>query len=167
MEIIKNFGVEPVLLAAQIVNFLVLMAILRKFFYKPMLRLLKNRENTIRDGLQKAEEARKLLEKTKEEEKTILKKAREKASTFIKEAKEQSQNLEKEAKEIVKAQTERMIEDARQQIQREAKIAQDALVQYVSKIAVALLEKSLTEILSEKEKREVSLKAINKLQKKN
>lgn len=167
MEIAKNFGVEPVLLAAQIVNFLILLGILRKFFYKPLLRLLKNRENTIKEGLQKAEEARALLEKTKEEEKTILKKARENASIFIKEAREQSQELEKEAVEKAKVSTQRMIADAREQIQRETIIAKDALAQYVSKTAVSLLEKSLSEILSEKEKREISLRAIKRLQRKS
>ena len=57
MEIIKNFGVEPVLLVAQIINFLIILFILKKFLYKPVLDTLKKREDSIKEGLKQAEES--------------------------------------------------------------------------------------------------------------
>ena len=55
MEILENFGVNPVLLAAQIVNFIIVLFILKKFLYKPILDLLKKRQFTIKEGLKQAE----------------------------------------------------------------------------------------------------------------
>ncbi|MBU2632677.1 F0F1 ATP synthase subunit B, partial [Patescibacteria group bacterium] len=49
MEIVKQFGLDPVLLVAQIVNFLILLFILKKLLYKPVLELLKKREDTIKE----------------------------------------------------------------------------------------------------------------------
>ncbi len=73
MEIIKNFGLNPILLAAQIVNFLIIFFILKKFLYKPVLNVLNKRQVTIKEGLKQAEEARVKLEKVVIEEKDILK----------------------------------------------------------------------------------------------
>ena len=56
MEIIKNFGIDPLLLIAQIVNFLIIFYILKRFALKPILDILKKRENTIKEGLREAEE---------------------------------------------------------------------------------------------------------------
>ena len=76
MEILKNLGFDPVMLAAQIVNFLIILYLLKRFLYKPILEMLKKREDSIKEGLKQAEEARITLEKTLQEEKKILSKAK-------------------------------------------------------------------------------------------
>ena len=63
MELIKNFGLDPVYLAAQIVNFLIILYFLRRFLYKPVFKMLKKRENEIKEGLEKTEESKRLMEK--------------------------------------------------------------------------------------------------------
>ena len=56
MEILKTFGVDPIFLGAQIVNFLIIFYLLKRFLYKPVLGCLKTgRQN---QGLKQAEEAR-------------------------------------------------------------------------------------------------------------
>ena len=50
MEVLKNFGFDPVLLAAQIVNFLILIYILNRFVFKRVLEFLKAREEKIKSG---------------------------------------------------------------------------------------------------------------------
>ena len=47
MEFLKDFGVNPILLLAQIVNFTVLLILLKKFFYKPILKVLEERKHKI------------------------------------------------------------------------------------------------------------------------
>ena len=59
----EAFGIQPLLLAAQIVNFLILAYILKRFLYKPVLEVLKKREKKIKDGLQAAEEGQAFLDK--------------------------------------------------------------------------------------------------------
>ena len=63
------------LLAAQIVNFLIVLFILRKFLYKPILDALKKRKDKISDGIRESEEARIRLEKITKDEKMILRNA--------------------------------------------------------------------------------------------
>ena len=62
MEIINNFGLDPLLLGAQIVNFLIIFFILKRFAYKPVLDILKKREDSIKEGLRQAEEGKKILD---------------------------------------------------------------------------------------------------------
>lgn len=164
MEIIEEFGINPILLGAQVVNFLIIFYLLKRFLYKPVQEMLKNREHAIRDGLKKAEEQAVLLEKTKEEERQIIKKAKQNVESLLKETKEEARNIQKDSYEKAKTTTEKMIEEAKEQIQKESQLAQKSLVSYTARIAVSILEKSLSAILSEKDKNEITQKAIKKLQ---
>jgi F-type H+-transporting ATPase subunit b len=58
MEILKTFGFDPILLGAQIINFLIIFYLLKRFLYKPVLGMLKTREDKIKEGIKQAEEAR-------------------------------------------------------------------------------------------------------------
>ncbi len=74
MDILNEFGIKPILLAAQVVNFLILLYILKRFLYKPILKVLNERKNKIADSLKNAEEIeRKLVEISEEEQKRIAK----------------------------------------------------------------------------------------------
>ena len=93
MEILENFGVNPILLAAQIVNFLIIFFVLKKFLYKPILELLKKRQIMIKEGISQAEESRIKLEKVIIEEKNILRQAQLAAKKVIEDAKQESIEL--------------------------------------------------------------------------
>lgn len=166
MEIIKNFGLDPLLLGAQIINFLIIFYLLRRLLYKPILNLLKNREATIKEGLKKAEEARKLMEKTLEEEKATLKKAQKEASKLVEEAKNQALENAKQSEEYAKKQAEKIISQAKEQIGKETKDAQQKLATYVSNLAMQFLQKGVREFFDEKEQDEILTKAIKKLKEK-
>ena len=61
MNIFQNFGVNPILLLAQIVNFLIILYVLKRFMYKPVLNILKNREDEIKKGIEDAQIAEEKL----------------------------------------------------------------------------------------------------------
>ena len=75
MEILNNFGFEPILFFAQIVNFLIIYLVLKKFLYKPLLKVLNDRKHKIEEGLKSAEESNRLLKETIDKEQEILKNA--------------------------------------------------------------------------------------------
>lgn len=166
MEIIKNFGLDPLLLGAQIINFLIIFYLLRRLLYKPILNLLKNRENTIKEGLQKAEEARKLMEKTLEEEKATLKKAQREASKLLEEAENQALENTRQSEEYAKNQAEKIIDEAKDQIAKETKDAKQKLSAYVGNLAMQFLQKGVRDFFDEKEQDEILTKAIKKLKEK-
>ena len=72
MEIVDHFGLDPYLFGAQVINFLIIFYLLKRFLYKPVLEILRKREREIAEGLKQAEEGKILLEKAQEKEKEIL-----------------------------------------------------------------------------------------------
>ena len=112
MEIVETFGLNPVLLAAQIVNFLIVFILLKKFLYKPVLEVLRKRQITIKEGLKQAEEARIKLEKIVIEETNILRQAQLQSRKIIEDAKTESSEIAKRMNEETRKQTEKLISDS-------------------------------------------------------
>jgi len=163
MEIIKNFGVNPILLGAQIVNFLIIFFILKRFLYKPILELLRKRQTSIKDGIQQAEEARIRLEKVIIEEKNILKQAQLQSKKMIEDTKKESLEISKQMSVNAKKQAEKLLKDASDQITKESAEAEKRLAVNVSRLAASFLEKALSEFFSAKEQKEVLSNALKKL----
>ncbi|MBI3103637.1 F0F1 ATP synthase subunit B [Candidatus Daviesbacteria bacterium] len=88
MEILNQFGINPILLAAQVVNFLILLFILKKFLYGPILKILENRKKTIEQSLKNAEEIELQLQKTKEQSEKIIADTLKEAQKILDQTKE-------------------------------------------------------------------------------
>ncbi len=74
-QVLKDFGINPLLLAAQVVNFLILLWILSKFLYRPILKVLTERRKKIEDSLKNAAEIELRLQEAKDEADRIIAKA--------------------------------------------------------------------------------------------
>lgn len=166
MELLKNFGVNPLLLVAQIVNFLVILFVLKRFLYKPVFEVLKNREKTIKEGIEKAQEATLILENAKNEENKILKNAQMESKKLIEDAKEQSVLLAKQLEESAKKRAEIILMEAKEEIQKESKEAETKIMRNISELAVQFLQKSLSELVTKRAQEEIVVKALKQLQKK-
>jgi F-type H+-transporting ATPase subunit b len=165
MEIIKNFGLNPMLLAAQIVNFLIVLFILKKLLYKPVLDTLKKRQIAIKEGLKQAEEARVKLEKVVVEEKNILRQAQLQSKKIIEDAKQESLEIARKINEDAGKQTEKLLSDAKEQIARETIETEKKLAISTSKLAVTFLEKALKEYFSAKEQGKITSDVLKKIKK--
>jgi len=163
MEIIKEFGLNPILLAAQIINFLIILFVFKKFLYKPILDVIKKRENSIKEGLLKADEGRLLLEKAKNEEKELLQTAGKRAEKIVEGAKLQVGEMLKQAEEEAKKRGEKLLLDAEAKITQEIDLARKELTKDVGKISVEILEKALQGILTGKEQKGVLERAIRNI----
>lgn len=163
MEIIGKFGINPILLASQVVNFLIILYILKRFLYKPILQVLKNREETIRAGLKQAEEARLLLQQTTEKEKKILKEAQLQARKILDDTKEQSLETLRLAEASSKKQADAILKDARDQISFEARETERRLTAHVSKLAIQFLEKSISDLFTQDEQELIMKSAMKKM----
>lgn len=97
-KILTDFGVQPILLFAQVVNFLVLLFILKKLLYKPILKVLEERKRKIEESLSNAEEIKRRLEATTEEERKRIVEAGIEGARIIKEASDVSVKLIEEGK---------------------------------------------------------------------
>lgn len=155
MKLVNEFGINPVLLGAQIVNFLILLYLLRRFLYRPVLKLLESRKKTIEETLRNAEEARLHLEKAKEEERKILQRAQKLALKIVEDAKKQKEAIQKEANATATAQAEKILLEANEKIENIARDVEARLTAHVSTVAVTLLKKSLQGLLTQKNQHDV------------
>jgi len=166
MEILGKFGINPVLLIAQIVNFLIILFIFKKFALKPIMQVLKNREKTIKEGLQQAEDARKLLGEASEKERELLRNAQSEAKLLLEDAKKHRTEVLHDVEMRTKEQAEKILKEAKEQIVIETKAAEKRLSGHISQLAIELLEKSSQELFSGKEQTLVIDRALRTLKKK-
>jgi F-type H+-transporting ATPase subunit b len=162
MEILHEFGIDWPLLVAQIINFLIIFYILKRFAYKPILAALKNRQTTIQKGLNDAEEAAKLLDKATEKEKEVLRKAHADAKKLLDDAKEQRVEMLRQTEEATKKEAERILKEAREQIAYESREAEKRLSAHVSELALHFLQRSLEEVFDQNEQEVVMRAALKK-----
>ena len=162
MEIFQTFGVNIYLLAAEIVNFLIVLYILKRFLYNPLFVMLKKRENTIQEGLKKAEEGRTFLEKAKKEEAKILKDAHTKANAILNDARNERFAIIQDAEDKAKKQADLRMKEAKEQIIRDQKEIESHVVSKMSKIMVEFMERSTDDLFGKKEQQEVITRAMKK-----
>jgi len=165
MEFLKSLGFDPIMLGAQILNFLIIFYLLKRFLYKPVMDMVKKREDKITEGLKKAQEAGLTLENALIGEKKILSKAQGESQKIIEDAKLQAQELSLQMEENAKAQTQRLISDARSQIQQETAEVEKRISEKTSLLAREILSKSLSGIFSQDEQKKVVEKALKNIKK--
>jgi len=104
MELITKLGIDPTLLIAQVVNFLILFFILKKLIYKPLLNLFDKRKKMIEKNVEDTKRIEERLEKLEVEKKAILSEASKEAMVIVENAKKESEKEREEA--LVKAKKE-------------------------------------------------------------
>ncbi|MEK7065488.1 MAG: ATP synthase F0 subunit B, partial [Patescibacteria group bacterium] len=92
----EQLGIEPTLLVAQIVNFAIIVVVLSKLLYKPILAMLEKRKREIAQGLALTEKMRQEEEKFKERKEKMLLEARKEGHEIIEEARKQAKVVEKD-----------------------------------------------------------------------
>lgn len=163
MEIFNNFGVNPLLLAAQVVNFLILLFILKRFLYKPILGALEQRKKRIEESLQNAEEIEQRLLKTNEEVEKILAKALEESQKIINESKEASSAILGESKATAADIIQKAYEQALEVKKAEKVKLQQEIRENLGDIVSLALEKVTGKVITEKQKKEIIEKEVRNL----
>jgi len=124
-----------------IITFLVLLFVLKKLAWKPILNMLEEREKNIQSSLDDAEKARDEAKMLLEENNRMLKKARETSAQIIEKSKEQSEKVGREIQAKAQEESTRMIERAREEINREKKTAMNELRRETVDLGLAMAEK--------------------------
>lgn len=137
-----------------IVNFLILLVLLRAVAWKPILKALETRESTINDALNRAEVAKADAERVLVENQKALQKAEEESQRVLRESREYAARLQAEASQKAQDESRRMLEQAQQEIERSKQQALNELRTEVATLAVGAAEKILNESLdADKHKR--------------
>ena len=163
MEILNQFGVQPVLLLAQAVNFLVLLLVLNKFLYKPILKTLKQRQERIAGSLKDAEEIEKRLLQTEEDRAKKLSQAADEAKQIINEATESAKVIISKAHLKATEDTEKMIKKAKEAIDLDRDRMRMQLRAELADLVALGLEKIVGKALTKKDHKEMTEKTIREL----
>ena len=129
--------------------FLVFFLLLAKFAWKPVLSMVKEREETIKKSLEAAASAREEMSKLKSDNEEILRKAREERETILKEARDIRDKMIAEAKDKASAEAEKLIGKARNDIEMEKTKALSEINAQVASLSIEIASKLLGEKLSD------------------
>lgn len=132
---------EPGLVIWSGLTFLVVLALLTKFAWKPLLGMLKEREDEISSSLEKAKEARQEYERIEAQKTKMLTESRAERDAILKEAREKVQAMLDEAKRRAQEEGDKLIEQARAQIEREKAGVIDDLRRQVAALSVEIAGK--------------------------
>jgi len=135
-----------------LVSFIFLYLILRKFAWGPILGAVKEREDSIKEALDAADNAKKDMENLKADNEKILNEAKIERETMLKEAREIKSKLISDAEEEAKIRAKKMVEAAKTAIQNEKNSAMNELKNTVVDLSVGIAEKLISEELADKDK---------------
>jgi len=137
------------LLFWMVLTFGIVLFILKKFAWKPILSSLKERENSIEDALELAQKTRDEMAKLQADNEKILAEARQQREELLKEARDVRQKMIDEAKDRAREEGEKMIASARQAIENEKSSAIDEMKKTIVSMSVQIAEKILKKQLED------------------
>jgi F-type H+-transporting ATPase subunit b len=146
MELLTKLGIDWKLLLAQMVNFLILLAVLYKFLYKPVIKMLEDRQNKIDKSLAQAEQINSNFIAAEKEREKFLEEARNEAGKVISESKEIANKLRDEAANGAKMEASRILEDA----QKKMSVDRDAMISDIKVELADMVTTAVEKILKEK-----------------
>jgi F-type H+-transporting ATPase subunit b len=135
----------------QVIIFVGLIFLLKKFAWKPILDAVNEREEGIKNALLSAENAKKEMQNLQADNQRILQEARLERDTMLKEAREMKEKMIADSKNEAQAQGLKMIEQAKAAIQSEKNAAMADLKAQVSNLSIEIAEKLLKSELVNKE----------------
>ncbi len=160
MDLAQQFGIQPILLSAQAVNFLILVFLLQKFLYKPILKTMQERKDKIAQSLKDAESIERKLLMTEEDREKALANASDEAKDILDEATQTASQIiadaqEKAAKDIVG-----LVQKGRESISQERVQMQQEFREEVANLVTASLKQVSSKMLTKKDQREILSQTI-------
>ena len=144
-EIAAVFGINWKLLLIQGVNFGLLLLVLWKFLYTPLVRMMGERQAAIEKGVKDAEKAEQKLSEIKEEEDSIIKTATIEGEKIVDKARNEAKSRESELLAEANAKSERVMSDAALKAEEIKKKAHAESKEEIARVAILAAEKVLRE----------------------
>ncbi len=144
---ITDIGINIPVLIAQVVNFTFLLIVMRLLVYKPVLRMLEQRRERIREGLSAAERGREQAAEANTAAQAQIEEARREGQTIVAQAQQVSQRIQEDARQQAQQQQEAMLERARAEIQLERDTAIAQLRREFADLTISAAEKVIGQSL--------------------
>jgi len=142
------------------VTFLIILFVLGKYAWKPILKAIHDREGNITDSIATAEKVRLEMAQLKNDNEALLAQAREERAVMLKEAKETKDRIITQAKEEANVVKAKMIADAQVSINNQKMAAMVDLKNQVGNLVIEVSEKVLRRELSNKADQEIFIRQL-------
>ena len=140
------------LLFWMLLSFGIVLFLLKKFAWKPILKVLKDRDTTIAKSLNSAKEAREEMKKLAEDNKKVLAEARKERDEMLKDAKVTKDRIIRESEDEAKVRANKIIADAQVAIESQKQKALDDVKEKVAELSISIAEKILKNELEDENK---------------
>ncbi len=159
-ELIKTFHIDAKLMIAQLVNFAIVLLVLYKFAYKPILKILNERTEKIEKGLKDAEEVGRKVVEIENREKEMIVEAKKEAQQIILEAEKNGNKIKDEMVAEAKVKIDNTVEEAKRKIESEkSKMIQEVKAE-ISGLVISATEKILGEKIDPAKDKKIIEEAI-------
>ena len=150
-----SLGINIPLLVVFVVNFIVLLVMLRLFLYKPVMKVLDERAKRAREAIELAEATRKEYDQAKDEVQKQIEKGRQEAQAIIGQAIQVGERLKEESRQEAAKQAQAIVDRARSELESERdKLVGDLRREFVD-ISIAAAEKVIKETLDREKHRKL------------
>jgi F-type H+-transporting ATPase subunit b len=155
-------SIEPGLLIWTIITFIVLLVVLRKVAWRPLLTALEQREDTIRNSLEEAQRARREAEHLLTENQRILAEATRESARIIEQGRIEAERLRTSITDQAQTEARRLTDDARREIIRERQLAIQELKATAADLALAAAGRLLSTTVTDAEHRRLVAEFIER-----
>lgn len=158
-----KLGIETSLLLAQLVNFTIIVVVLSKLLYKPILGMLEKRKKNIEEGLRLTESMKEEEAKLEIKKQKVLDEARLEGGKLIEEARKRAKEEEKELLVEAKAHADDMIKKGKEEAERTKKDMEKTMREEAVLLAEAMAKRLLSDVMTEDYAHKVMKKHIKDL----
>jgi F-type H+-transporting ATPase subunit b len=144
---ITDLGINLPVLIIQLVNFAFLFILMKMFVYKPILKMLDERRERIREGLNAADRGREQAAEAERQAQEQIEAARREGQTIIQGAQQIAQRLQEDGRQQAQQQAEALLERARSEIQLERDTAITELRKEFANLTITAAEKVIGQSL--------------------
>ncbi|MGC6466985.1 MAG: F0F1 ATP synthase subunit B [Akkermansiaceae bacterium] len=159
-KIVKTFGLHWSLFFSQLVAFLVVCVVLKKYAYGPVMEMLEQRRQRIEDGEAKLEEIEKQLAESEAEKAALLEKANADAKRLISEAKDSAVALAEKKSAEATSQAQTILAKAQEAARAERAVMSAELKQEFGRLVVATTSKVTGKTLDDADQKRINKEAV-------
>ena len=160
----EQLGIEPALLLAQIINFSIIIFVLAKLLYAPILTMLDKRKKEIEEGLALTQKMREEEEKLGVKRTRLLEQARKEAQEVIAEARKQAQSAEKEILTQAHAEASEIVEKGKAEVARSRASMENEVRDTAVSLSVAMAKRLLSSTLTGADRHKIVEKHLKELE---
>jgi F-type H+-transporting ATPase subunit b len=159
-ELITKLGIDWKLLIAQLVNFGILLYILNRFVFKPLLASLNARREQIVSSVKQNEEAEAKLKEAEALKEEVMAQARKEADSIIKGAEKNASKLKAEGLAETKKEAEKIIAQGKLQLENDRALLRTELKKEVGQLISLAVEKTVGDLVDTHAQKKLTDEAI-------